>query len=269
MMEVTMVTNRTILTYKDLYEQLKGCGIKMGDSILVHASLSSLGFVVGGEEVIIRVLLDLVGNEGTIMMPSQTWKNLDPEKGVHWNEPIEWWDKIRGNWPHYDKYTTPSIGMGVIARLFCTWPGVERSSHPARSFAAVGMNAKYLTQFHDLENIFGIGSPLDKLYAIDGYILMIGVGFDKCTSIHLAECIAVFPNKKITIEHSAMLVNGQREWVSYETQDVDDVDFLELGKAYEKAFMTRKYMVGNAEVQYIEQKSLVDWSIKWLEEHRK
>ena len=44
-----------------------------------------------------------IGEEGTIMMPTQSWKNLDPSTGVHWEEPEEWWELIRDNWPAYDK----------------------------------------------------------------------------------------------------------------------------------------------------------------------
>ena len=260
--------NREIITYQDLYEQFKACGIEEGHHIMVHTSLSSLGFVVGGEERVIRVLLDLVGEQGTIMMPSQTWKNLDPETGVHWLEPKEWWPVIRDNWPAYDKKVTPAIGMGAVARMFCVWPGVERSDHPARSVAAYGKYAKYLTENHDISNIFGQGSPVDKLYEIDGYILLIGVGYDKNTSIHLAETKAEFPTKKYTTEHSAVMVEGQRQWIAYETQDVDDSDFVEMGEAYDKAASIEIHLVGQASVRYFRQAPFVDWAVKWLEKHR-
>ena len=60
--------------------------------------------------------------------------------------------------------------MGKIAEMFRLWPGAVRSEHPARSFAAFGANAEYLVKDHDLSNIFGKGSPLDKLYNLDGYV---------------------------------------------------------------------------------------------------
>lgn len=259
---------RKILTYKDLYEQLKASGIRQGHHIFVHTSLSSLGFVVGGEETLIRVLIDLVGQEGTLMMPSQTWKNLDPEKGVHWLEPKEWWPTIRDHWPAYDKKVTPAIGMGAVARMFCLWPGVQRSDHPARSVAAYGKYAKHLTENHDYSNIFGQGSPLDKFYQLGGHILLIGVGYDKNTSIHLAETRADFRSKKYTTEHSAVLIEGQREWIAYKTQDVDDCDFIELGQAYDAEVAMPLYEVGQSKVRYFEQAPFVDWAVKWLEANR-
>lgn len=259
---------RIILTQKDLLEGFKKCGMKKGDNVIVHASLSSLGFVVGGAETVIRALLESVGEEGTIIMPSQTWKNLDPSKGVHWEEPEEWYDIIRENWPAYDKYVTPAIGMGIVAELFAKWPGVKRSDHPARSVAAVGKNAEYITENHDLSNIFGEDSPVDKLYKLNGYILLLGVGYNKNTSFHLAETKADFVSKKFTEESSAILVNGKREWVKYRTQDVDDSDFILMGQVYEDENNINVYKIGQADVRYLEQRALVDWSVRWMEKNR-
>lgn len=202
------------------------------------------------------------------MMPSQTWKNLDPSTGVHWEEPVEWWPVIREHWPAYDKEVTPAIGMGIAAEMLRKWPGACRSDHPARSVAAVGKHADYLTRDHDLSNIFGEGSPVAKLYELDGYILLIGVGYDKNTSLHLAETRASFPSKRFTEESSAILVNGVRQWVTYRTQAVDDEDFLRLGAAYDGEQQVPVHQVGDAQVRYLRQRPLVDWTTAWMEKNR-
>lgn len=260
---------REIITKAELINQLKACGLTAGQTVMVHSSIKSLGFVVGGPETVIRALLEIVGEEGTIMMPSQTWKNLDPRNGVHWEEPESWWPIIRENWPAYDKAVTPAIGMGVIAEMFCKWPGVWRSDHPARSVAAVGKYAEFLTEDHDLSNIFGDNSPIDKLYQLDGYILLLGVGYNKNTSFHLAETRASFSSKKFTTESSAIWMNGKREWASYETQDVDDVDFLEIGAAYDDFAQMPIHKVGQAQVRFMKQRPLVDFTVSWMEKYRK
>ncbi|WP_244833890.1 AAC(3) family N-acetyltransferase [Clostridium sp. BJN0001] len=197
--------NINVLKKEDIIEGLKKCGLKKGQNVLVHTSLKSFGFVIGGAETIIRSLLDTVGEEGTVMMPSQTWKNLDPEIGVHWEVPEKYYDAIRENWPAYDKDVTPAIGMGVVSELFAKWPGRKRSDHPARSFAAVGKNAQHLTENHDLRNIFGEGSPLSKLYDLDGYVLLLGVYYNKNTSFHLAETRANYKNKFESTQHKLIL----------------------------------------------------------------
>lgn len=127
---------RKLVLKKDIKKALEDLGIENGQTIMVHTSLSSLGFVCGGAQVVIEALVEAVGEEGTLMMPTQTWKNLDPTAGVHWEEPEEWWQAIRDNWPAYDKNITPTNTMGAVAEMFRQWPGAVRSDHPARSVAA-------------------------------------------------------------------------------------------------------------------------------------
>ena len=259
---------RAILTKSDLINHFKSCGVAEGHTILVHTSLKSLGFVIGGAETFIRSLLEVVGEEGTLMMPSQTWKNLDPSTGVHWEEPIEWWPMIRDHWPAYNKEITPSMSMGVVAEMFRNWPGAQRSDHPARSISAVGKHAEYVTKNHELSNIFGKDSPVDKLYQLDGYILLVGVGYDKNTSLHLAETRAEFPSKKFVDESSAIMIDGIRHWVTYTTQAVNDEDFIPLGNEYDKEQHIELHKIGNADVRFLKQRPLVDWAVEWMEKNR-
>ncbi|MFB9330344.1 aminoglycoside N(3)-acetyltransferase [Paenibacillus aurantiacus] len=269
MTKATTDEQRMILTREDLVQGLSGCGLKAGATVIAHTSMRKLGFIVGGAETLIRALLDVVGEEGTIVMPSQTWKNLDPESGVHWEEPEAWWPLIREHWPAYDKRVTPSIGMGAAAEMLRTWPGAERSDHPARSFAAVGKHAAYVTQYHDLRNIFGDGSPLAKLYDLDCDILLIGVGHEKNTSLHLAECRSTHPGKQLARESSAIMTGGKRSWVTYETLAVDDADFVRLGEAYEREHGVISHRIGGAEVRLLKQRPLVDWATAWMNANRK
>ena len=61
--------------------------------------------------------MEVVGDSGTIMMPTQSWKNLDPETGVHWEAEQKDWQLIRDNWPAYDKTLTPTNTMGAVAEM--------------------------------------------------------------------------------------------------------------------------------------------------------
>lgn len=259
---------RVLLHRADLVQGFQACGLAKGQTVIAHCSVKRLGFVTGGAETVVRAILDVIGEEGTIAAPSQTWKNLDPSTGVHWQEPQEWWPAIREHWPAYDPLVTPSIGMGAVAETIRTWPGSKRSAHPARSFAAVGKHAEFITEHHDLSNIFGEGSPLDKLYQLDARILLIGVGYDKNTSLHLAETRAAFPGKAFGEESSAIMRNGKREWVTYRTQAVDDGDFVRLGEQYDKEADIRVVRIGNADVRLLSQRHLVDWAVAWMEKHR-
>ena len=260
---------RKIVLKQDILSALSEVGVCNGQTIMVHTSLSSLGFVCGGAQVIIEALLETVGTEGTIMMPTQSWKNLDPATGVHWEEPGIWWPLIRENWPAYNKDITPTNTMGTVAEMFRKWPGTLRSDHPARSVAAWGKHAEYLTATHDLSNIFGDGSPIGKLYELDGLVLLIGVGYDKNTSLHLADVRANYPSKHNSTEHSAVLEDGKRVWKQYETLFVDGEDFNEIGAAFENTCSVRKAALGNGTITLMKQRELVDFAVTWIEQNRK
>ena len=252
----------------DLARDLTLLGLEKGDTVMVHTSLKNIGYVCGGAQTVIEALIEVVGLEGTIMMPTQSWKNLDPQTGVHWDADESEWDIIRENWPAYKKNLTPTNTMGAVAEMFRQWPGSIRTDHPARSFCAWGKHAEYLTENHSLSNIFGEGSPLAKLYELDAKVLLIGVGYDKNTSIHLADVRANYPGKHDCIEHSAIMENGTRVWKEYSTLFVDGEDFEDIGIAFEKNNSLNIGMVGEAQSRLMKQRDIVDFSISWIEQNR-
>ena len=154
--------------------------------------------------------------------------------------------------------------MGAVAEMFRKWPGTLRSDHPARSVAAWGKHARYLTENHDLSNIFGDGSPVGRLYDLDGWVLLIGVGYDKNTSLHLADARAEYPGKHQVTEYSAILENGQRVWKGYSTLFVDGEDFGKIGAAFESAYPVQKATLGNGTLRLMKQRELVDFAVNWI-----
>lgn len=260
---------KPLILKQGLLAAFREVGMQPGMTVMVHTSLSSMGYVCGGAPTVIEALLEAVGSEGTIMMPTQSWKNHDPEVGVHPEVGEDEWQTIRDNWPPYDKHTTPTQTMGAVAELFRQWPGSLRSDHPARSITANGKYAAYLTENHDLSNIFGAGSPIGRLYELDGYVLLIGVGYDKNTSLHLADARADYPSKHLSTEHSAVMENGKRVWKAYDTLYVDGEDFIQIGEAFEKEHTVSKVQLGNATLRLMRQRDLVDFAVRWIEAYRK
>lgn len=256
---------------EEIVKELKQLGLETGDAVMVHTSLKSMGYVCGGAQAVIEALTEAVGEEGTIMMPTQSWKNLDPEEGVHWEVDRKDWQKIRENWPAYDRRITPTNTMGAVAEMFRQWPGSIRSDHPARSVCAWGKYAEYLTKDHDLSNIFGEGSPLSRLYELDGKVLLLGAGYDKNTSMHLADARADYPGKHDCVQYSAVMEQGKRVWKKYETLFVDGEDFTEIGEAFEKHDPERvsKGRIGDAQIRLMRQRDIVDYAVAWIEQNRK
>lgn len=257
-----------VVIKEEIVNELRRMGLQKNDVVMVHTSLKSMGYVCGGAQTIIEALIEVVGEEGTLMMPTQSWRNLDPEEGVHWEADESDWKLIRDHWPAYDKHITPTNTMGAVAEMFRQWPGSIRSDHPARSVCAYGKYAEYLTKDHDLSNIFGEGSPIARLYELDGKVLLLGVGYDKNTSLHLADIRAEYPGKHNCIQYSAIMENGERVWKEYETLFVDGEDFTEIGSAFEEHCPVSTGRIGEAEIRLMKQRELVDYAVEWMEKNR-
>ena len=258
----------TPVTVASLTDQLRACGLAEGQTVLVHMAMSKLGWVIGGAEAVILALLSAVGESGTIMMTTNSSNNSDPWVWQHPPVPETWWQTIRDHTPAYNPLTTPSRGMGVVPELFRTWPGAVRSAHPAFSLAALGPRAEYLVADHALDEDAGDRSPLGKLYGLDGYVLLLGVDHGNNTSLHLAEFRADYAGKRNLCTGSAMLVKGQRQWVTYETLDTTSDDFGEIGAAFEEAHAIAVQHINDAQVRFFRQRLIVDFAAAWMEQHR-
>jgi aminoglycoside 3-N-acetyltransferase len=100
----------------------------------------------------------------------------------------------------------------VVAELFRSLPGVLRSGHPHRSFAAAGPHAAEITARHELESPVGEGSPLRVMYELGGSVLLLGVGHDKSTALHLAEHRTQYPGKHAVRKRRSPLVDFAAGW---------------------------------------------------------
>lgn len=269
-MSETAVIQRTPqpVTMQSLAQDLRHLGVTAGQIVVVHSSLSQLGWVCGGAVAVIEALLSVLGPAGTLVMPAHTPHNTDPANWENPPVPQDWWKVIRENTPPFDPQKTPSWGMGVIAETFRSYPGVLRSAHPVTSFCALGADAARITGSHSLEHGFGHESPLGQVYALGGYVLLLGVGHSSNSSLHVAEVIADIP-RQILQEGTAVLEAEQRRWVSYQTQDYGSEDFDALGEDFEAAYEISVGSVGLGEARLMSQRTLIDWAVGWLERHRR
>ena len=212
------------VTKARLIEDLNYGGLESGETIIVHSSLSSLGWVCGGPVTLIQALMDLITDKGNIVMPAHSGDYTEPS---YWrNPPVDesWWKIIRKKMPAYQPEITHCRSMGIVPETFRKFPEVKRSSHPAVSFTAWGHDSDYIVSEHNLENSLGEKSPLRKVYDLKGKILLIGVNHDRNTSLHLAEHKANFQKEK-EIQGSPIIEAGKRVWKEYKDLKYDDSDF--------------------------------------------
>ena len=220
--------------------------MRPGETLLVHSSLSALGWTVGDELAVVLALLDALGPDGTLVVPTHSGGNSDPRLWQNPPVPEAWWPIIRAEMPAYDPATSPTRGMGRIPDAVRRWPGAVRSPHPQHSFAAIGPAAAAIVAEHPLADRFGERSPLAKLESAGARVLLLGVGFDSCTCLHLAE--PRLPGAPTEEYGCAMLVDGERRWVTYTATVADSDDFDQLGADFEaRTDAVTRGLVGSAE----------------------
>lgn len=256
------------VTVASLRNDLRSIGVAEGQTLLVHSSLSALGWVCGGPVAVVQALIGAVGDSGTLIMPTHSADLSEPSLWSAPPVPKAWWEEIRRTMPAFDPLVTPSRGMGRIPECFRSVPGLRRSNHPQVSFAAIGPNADAILSAQLLEDGLGDASPLGRIYDLDGKVLLLGVGHENNTSLHLAE-VRAFRNSAPKVKTAApILVNGRREWVEFTEQELDSCDFNKLGEAMEASTkLVATGRVGNAVAKLMSQPDIVDFGQDWLEHH--
>jgi aminoglycoside 3-N-acetyltransferase len=150
------------------------CFVSKGSVVLLHSSLSSLGVVDGGADTVIDGMMDALGRDGTLVVPT-----LTGHEALSSHNP-----------PHIDLRTEPSW-TGLIGETLRKRPEAVRSVHPTHSCAAIGARAEELTRDHYLSPTpCGITSPYFRVALAQGYIVMLGCTLDTCTTFHTIEEIA-------------------------------------------------------------------------------
>ena len=239
------------LNKKDLYNCFYEIGIRPGDSLLVHSSLSKIGFVENGAVDVVDSLLDIISDEGDLLMPSSANGLLQI-------------DFVKKN-EVFDVKNTPSV-LGSITENFRKRDGVRRSLNYLEPVCAYGKNAKYLTEGHFGEvSPYTKLSPFYRLTELNGKILYLGVDLDNAgTSLHVLEDSVDF--------HFPVYVSSDfRVKIKDEKGEVHMVSTKALNPVYSKKRkcndlipmfidhgVCKKVKIGNAESYLFDAKKMLD-----------
>ena len=218
---------------RELISDLRALGVQPGMVLVVHSAFSRVRPVEGGPATLIVALREALGVRGTLVMPSMSDDDDHP----------------------FDSRQTASRGMGVVADTFWRMPGVLRSDSP-HAFAASGPHAARITAPHPNDVPHGLDSPIGRVWELDGHVLLLGVGHDANTTVHLAENMAAVRYglaKSLTI-----LRDGRPEAVSYHEIDHCCQGFAMLDGWLDAERSQRRGRVGNADARLARSRDIVD-----------
>ena len=207
-----LVRVRNFVESAAVQSALDESGLQEGDVVIGHFSLSQFGYIEGGAENLIDILLDLLGPTGTLMMPTFTFSTV-------------------GYLP-YDRERSPSR-VGAVTDAFWRRPDVIRSAHPTHSFAATGKLANQLLGGHQpTDSPISKDGPIGRLAETGGKVLMFcDVGPN--TSMHAGDYWSGIPLAEFICHY---IENGERKEVTVPGSPWHAI----FDKAYEKLYAEGK-----------------------------
>ena len=195
--------------------------------------------MVGGPQGLIEALRAALGDGETLVMPSMTDDVDQP----------------------FDPRSTPCPAMGVTADSFWRLSGVLRSDSP-HAFAAVGPLAERITAPHPLSPPHGPDSPVGRVHELGGYVLLVGVGHDANTTVHLAEHMAGVRYRRR--KHVTIMQGGVPTRFKYEEIDHRCERFALVDGWLDERTLQRRGIVGLADARLVPARAVVDVLVERL-----
>ncbi|MFF3301360.1 aminoglycoside 3-N-acetyltransferase [Streptomyces sp. NPDC001741] len=265
------------VTRARLVRDLTALGLREGDVVMFHTRMSAIGYVAGGAPALVGALRETVGERGTLMVTCG-WNDAPPYDFTSWPQP--WQDAVRAEHPAYDPVVSEADhDNGRLPEALRRWPGAVRSRHPDVSFAALGPAAEELTADHPWDDPHGPGSPLARLVALGGRVLMLGAPLETLTLLHHAEALADAPDKLFVEYEQPVLIDGRRVWRRF--RDIDSSGgafdysahtpegqdpFETIARDMLAAGIGRRGRVGAADSHLFEAGEVLDFGLAWIEE---
>jgi len=236
----TRLTTRP-LAREEVVRQLLTLGVRPGGVLLVHTAFSRLRPVEDGPLGLIGALRTALGPDGTLVMPAMADDDLHA----------------------FDPATSPCHGMGIVADTFWRLAGVVRTDSP-HAFAATGPHAPAITRNQPVDIPHGPDSPVGRVHELDGQVLLLGVGHDANTTLHLAENLAGVRYRLQAV--ATVMVAGRVTRCQYEEVDHCCENFSLMDRWLDTAGLQHRGPVGQGEARLAGSRDLVRVAVGHLQE---
>lgn len=256
--------HEAVSSKQEILQQLETLGIQKGMVLLVHANVQRLGYIIGGAQALIEALMEVVGYDGTLVVPSFTPELLDPACCDH-RVSREYWKDVRSFALPFDKKLTSPSEHDTFAMQFLRNEGVIRSYHPLYSFAAWGKYAKVICNRHPLHFGLSKDSPLGKVVEFNGNVLMLGCDYTDCSIFHLAR----YMNEQTPIRLiSAPIINNKKTmWKDMLDLDYQTKNFSEIGEVIEERNLIKTTYIGNTKCKMFSSREAISLASAYFQVH--
>lgn len=245
-----------VSTKEDIKRQLEAIGIQKGMLLMIQGDIKNLGYICGGAQALLEAIMDCIGFEGTIVMPSFTPDVLDPACMKNLCIDKENWEYVRKESMPFDKkLSAPNKEDELVLQLLRN-DGVVRSYHPNYSFVAWGKYAKIICDKHALHFGLSKDSPLGRIYELNGFVLMLGKDYKDCTMFHLAHYNGdTLPIKIVT---APIEKNNKLNWKDMLDLDLNDEGFDIIGEIMEERKIVRSMYIGTGQCRLYSSREAVN-----------
>lgn len=241
------------MSKEEVVKGLRQIGLKSGNVVFIHSAMRTIGYVDGGTETVLLALFEVIGKEGTVVVPTFTFAHEEEKDPI-----ID---------PANDRSE-----MGIITETLRQRPDAFRSTAFRHSVAAVGPRARVITEVDPALSVFDLRSSFGVMLASNMQVVLLGVSYANSTSHHFAEFLCDLPYRR-TIE---LKVKVRRKDGTIVEQPMTDYqpdsycgsrhpDFNCLGKMLEDAGLVGIGTIGNAVVRRFAMRDLVDLAIAEVE----
>jgi aminoglycoside N3'-acetyltransferase len=229
----------SVIFQNEVTQQTLELGVNPGSVLLVHCSFSKVKPIEDGTVGLIAALQAALGPEGTLVMPSMTDDDESP----------------------FNPESSTCLEMGVVANTFWQLPSVLRSDSP-HAFAAIGPDAARITAPHPIDVPHGLDSPVGRVYELDGQVLLLGVGHDANTTVHLAEFLAGVRYRR----KKSLMLRKDHQLVRFDYNEIDHCcqNFNLVDEWLELREWQRRGKVGHTEARLIRSQDIVEVVVSQL-----
>jgi aminoglycoside 3-N-acetyltransferase len=253
-------SNRSNLVYfmivdkETIVKSLRQFGLVPGDVLVLHSSLSSIGQVIGGATAVVDAVMEIIGDNGTLLVPTFTFS----------------FKSFGEKHPPFSPSESPSL-CGLISETLWRRPDASRSLHPTHSVAAIGFFSREMVKGHDKSSPLGLGSPFHKLSQIGGKVMLLGVGQDQNSLLHTTETIAQVPYLQVSYSdnQSGTKLARVKEGNLIKEVPVSEVPgcsagFAKAELALRERGVVEEGMVGLAKAELMKAENVVDIMVEKL-----